>query len=90
MPIYEYKCDSCDTITEEYEKISRGIVKTAKCSSCGLDAKRIISTIQNYQPYTGARRQEETIERSTVVTKKINMKTKEEKIFTKPLKIEKE
>jgi len=88
MPIYEYQCDSCDTITEEFEFYT-AIHKTIECSSCGSDAKKIISSTQNYQPYTGARRQEETIERSTVVTKKINTKTKEEKVFTKPLKIEK-
>ena len=89
MPIYEYQCDSCDTITEEFEFYTK-IHKTIECSFCGLDAKKIISSTQNYQSYTGPRRQEENIERSAVVTKKVNMKTKEEKVFTKPLKIEKD
>ena len=89
MPIYEYQCNECDEITEEFDKIT-STIKIIKCPLCGCDAKRIVSAIQNYQPYTGVRRQEETIERSTVVTKSINMKTKEEKVFTKPLKIEKE
>ena len=89
MPIYEYQCNKCDEITEEFDKIT-STTKTIKCSLCGYQANRIISSTQSYQPYTGARRQEETIERSTFVTKKINMKTKEEKVFTKPLKIEKE
>jgi len=89
MPIYEYQCNECDEITEEFDKIT-STIKIIKCPLCGCDAKKIVSATQAYQPYTGARRQEETIERSTVVTKKINMKTKEEKIFTKPLKIEKE
>ena len=89
MPIYEYQCNKCDEITEEFDKIT-STTKTIKCSLCGYQANRIISSTQSYQPYTGAMRQEEKIERSTVVTKSINMKTKKEKVFTKPLKIEKE
>ena len=89
MPIYEYQCNECDEITEEFDKIT-STTKTIKCSLCGYQANRIISSTQSYQPYTGAMRQEEKIERSTVVTKSINMKTKKEKVFTKPLKIEKE
>ena len=89
MPIYEYQCNKCDEITEEFDKIT-STTKTIKCSLCGYQANRIISSTQTYQPYTGAMRQEEKIERSTVVTKSINMKTKKEKVFTKPLKIEKE
>ena len=89
MPIYEYQCNKCDEITEEFDKIT-STTKTIKCSFCGYQANRIISSTQSYQPYTGAMRQEEKIERSTVVTKSINMKTKKEKVFTKPLKIEKE
>ena len=88
MPIYEYQCNKCDEITEEFDKIT-STTKTIKCSLCGYQANRIISSTQSYQPYTGAMRQEEKIERSTVVTKSINMKTKKEKVFTKPLKIEK-
>jgi len=89
MPIYEYRCHSCYAITDEYEKIT-STNKTIKCSSCGLDAERIISSTQAYQSYKGEMRQEEKIERSTVVTKKLNTKTKEQKVFTKPLKIEKD
>jgi putative FmdB family regulatory protein len=89
MPLYEYQCNKCDEILEEFDKIT-STIKIIKCPLCGCDAKKIVSATQTYQPYTGARRQEETIERSTVVTKSINMKTKEEKVFTKPLKIEKE
>ena len=89
MPIYEYQCNKCDEITEEFHKIT-STIKIIKCPLCGYQARRIFSSTQAYQPYTGARRQEETIERTTVVTKKVNMKTKEEKVFTKPLKIEKE
>ena len=87
MPIYEYKCESCDTITEEYEKSSHRLFKTTKCSSCGLDAKRIISAPQAYNQYTGPRRHEETVERSTAVTAQINTGTGERKILSeKPLK----
>ena len=89
MPIYEYQCNECDEITEEFDKIT-STIKIIKCPLCGCDAKKIISSTQAYQSYTGAMRQEEKIERSTVVTKSINMKTKKEKVFTKPLKIEKE
>ena len=89
MPIYEYQCNECDEITEEFDKIT-STIKIIKCPLCGCDAKKIVSATQAYQPYTGAVREEEKIERSTVVTKSINMKTKKEKVFTKPLKIEKE
>jgi len=89
MPIYEYQCNECDEITEEFDKIT-STIKIIKCPLCGCDAKKIISSIQNYQLYTGARRQEETIERSTVVTKKINGRTKKETIYKKPLKIKKD
>ena len=67
MPIYEYQCNECDEITEEFDKIT-STIKIIKCPLCGCDAKKIVSTTQAYQPYTGARRQEETIERSTAVT----------------------
>ena len=80
MPIYEYQCNKCDEITEEFDKIT-STTKTIKCSLCGYQANRIISSTQAYKSYTGVMRQEEKIERSTVVTKSINMKTKKEKNY---------
>ena len=90
MPIYEYQCNKCDEITEEFDKIT-STTKTIKCSLCGYQANRIISSTQPYQSYTGTMRQEEKIERSTVKTAKFNTITGERKIISeKPLKIEKE
>ena len=90
MPIYEYQCNECEEITEEFDKIT-STNKTIECSFCGYQANRIISSTQPYQSYTGTMRQEEKIERSTVKTAKFNTITGERKIISeKPLKIEKE
>ena len=90
MPIYYYQCNKCDEITEEFVKIT-STTKTIKCSLCGYQANRIISSTQAYTQYTGPRRHEETVERSTAVTAKINLGTGERTILSeKPLKIEKE
>jgi len=90
MPIYEYQCNECDEITEEFDTIT-SIIKIIKCPLCGCNAKKIVSATQAYQQYTGARRQEENIERSVVKTDKINIATGERKtISEKPLKIEKD
>ena len=90
MPLYEYQCNKCNEITEEFDKIT-STTKTIKCSLCGYQANRIISSTQAYTQYTGPRRHEETVERSTAVTAKVNMGTGERKILSeKPLKIEKE
>lgn len=40
MPIYDFKCDSCETITEELVKSS---VRTIKCVNCGGKASRQLS-----------------------------------------------
>ena len=42
MPIYEYKCDVCDEITEEFDKIT-STTKTIECSLCGQISTRIMS-----------------------------------------------
>ena len=42
MPIYEYRCNSCDEITEEFDKIT-STVKTIECSFCGQPSTRIMS-----------------------------------------------
>ena len=90
MPIYEYQCNECDEITEEFDKIT-STIKIIKCPLCGYQARRIFSSTQAYQPYTGVMRQEEKVERSTVKTAKVNTITGERKIISeKPLKIEKE
>jgi putative FmdB family regulatory protein len=42
MPIYEYKCENCSTVTEKMEPMS-GSVDDIACPSCGGPAKKIIS-----------------------------------------------
>ena len=42
MPIYEYKCIECGSITENLESISANN-KSINCSNCGNKAKKIIS-----------------------------------------------
>jgi len=47
MPIYEYKCEKCSDVFELFESInSKSEIR--KCSSCGGNAKRIIS-MSNFQ-----------------------------------------
>jgi putative FmdB family regulatory protein len=41
MPIYEYQCESCGTIVENWQKISDPPLET--CSSCGGKMKKLIS-----------------------------------------------
>lgn len=45
MPIYQYSCDSCHTITELYQTSTDGGPKTIKCKSCKGIAKKILSTV---------------------------------------------
>jgi putative FmdB family regulatory protein len=42
MPIYEYRCDECDEITEDFDKIT-STTKTIPCSFCEQPATRIMS-----------------------------------------------
>jgi|TARA_R110000803_G_scaffold158522_1_gene222777 putative FmdB family regulatory protein len=42
MPIYEYKCEVCEKITEEFDKIT-STIKTIKCHLCEQPANRIMS-----------------------------------------------
>ena len=44
MPIYEYQCNECDEITEEFDKIT-STIKIIKCPLCGCDAKKIVSRV---------------------------------------------
>jgi len=41
MPIYEYRCDQCGDIFEEWQKFSDPVID--KCPSCGGHASRLIS-----------------------------------------------
>jgi putative FmdB family regulatory protein len=95
MPIYEYKCDVCDEITEEFDKIT-STTKTIECSLCGQIATRIMSLGSFhlkgggwYKDGYGDKKsmsKEEKIERSTVKTETTNSKTGERKIISeKPL-----
>tara|TARA_B100000795_G_scaffold251510_1_gene220413 strand:+ start:1237 stop:1512 length:276 start_codon:yes stop_codon:yes gene_type:complete len=42
MPIYEYKCEVCDEITEEFDRIT-STTKTIECRLCEQPANRIMS-----------------------------------------------
>lgn len=42
MPIFEYKCEKCNIVIEEYLPISSNI-NNVKCWKCGGEAKKIIS-----------------------------------------------
>lgn len=95
MPIYEYKCDVCEEITEEFDKIT-STTKTIECSLCGQPANRIMSLGSFHLKGAGwykdgysdkkSMSTEEQIERSTVKETKTNSKTGEQKtISEKPL-----
>ena len=95
MPIYEYKCDVCEEITEEFDKIT-STTKTIECSLCGQPANKIMSLGSFHLKGTGwykdgysdkkSMSTEEQIERSTVKETKTNSKTGEQKtISEKPL-----
>lgn len=43
MPLYDYKCDRCDVITEKFGKVSE--VKV--CEKCGDKMRRLITTNYN-------------------------------------------
>jgi len=40
MPIYEFRCDGCSTLTE---KICRSDVREIDCPRCGQTARRAVS-----------------------------------------------
>ena len=95
MPIYEYKCDVCEEITEEFDKIT-STTKTIECSLCGQPAKKIMSLGSFHLKGTGWYKDgysdkklvssEEQIERSTVKETKTNTATgKTTTISEKPL-----
>ena len=95
MPIYEYKCDVCEEITEEFDKIT-STTKTIECSLCGQPAKKIMSLGSFHLKGAGWYKDgysdkklvssEEQIERSTVKETKTNTATgKTTTISEKPL-----
>ena len=95
MPIYEYKCDVCEEITEEFDKIT-STTKTIECSLCGQPAKKIMSLGSFHLKGAGWYKDgysdkklvssEEQIERSTVKETKTNPATgKTTTITEKPL-----
>ena len=77
MPIYEYRCNSCDEITEEFDKIT-STVKTIECSFCGQSSTRIMSLGSFHLKGSGwykdgygdkkTMSEDEKIERSTIKT----------------------
>ena len=95
MPIYEYKCDVCEEITEEFAKIT-STTKTIECSLCGQPANKIMSLGSFHLKGAGLYKDgysdkklvssEEQIERSTVKETKTNTATgKTTTISEKPL-----
>jgi putative FmdB family regulatory protein len=95
MPIYEYKCEVCDEITEEFDKIT-STTKTIECSLCGQPSTRIMSLGSFHLKGGGwykdgysdkkSMSTEEQIERSTVKTESTNTKTGKKSIVSeKPL-----
>ena len=95
MPIYEYKCDVCEEITEEFDKIT-STTKTIECSLCGQPANKIMSLGSFHLKGAGWYKDgysdkklvssEEQIERSTVKETKPNTATgKTTTISEKPL-----
>ncbi len=43
MPVFEYKCPSCDRKEEEYFKTHKKIKKRIKCVQCGAMMVRLFS-----------------------------------------------
>ena len=95
MPIYEYKCDVCEEITEEFDKIT-STTKTIECSLCGQPANKFMSLGSFHLKGAGWYKDgysdkklvssEEQIERSTVKETKTNTATgKTTTISEKPL-----
>ena len=91
MPIYEYKCDVCDEITEEFDKIT-STTKIIECPLCEQPATRIMSLGSFhlkgggwYKDGYGDKKsmsKEEKIERSTVKTTSTNSQTGETKVVS--------
>ena len=95
MPIYEYQCEVCEEITEEFDKIT-STTKTIECSLCGQPSTRIVSLGSFHLKGGGwykdgysdkkSMSKEEKIERSTVKTTSTSTKTGETKVVSeKPL-----
>ena len=51
MPIYEFRCECCSTLTE---KICRSDVQTIDCPQCGKEARRIVSVFSAGASNSGA------------------------------------
>ncbi len=41
MPIYEYRCDSCDTVVEKRQKFSEPLL--TECETCGGPLRKLLS-----------------------------------------------
>jgi len=95
MPIYEYKCEVCEEITEEFDKIT-STTKIIECPLCEQPATRIMSLGSFhlkgggwYKDGYGDKKSmssDEQIERSTVKETSTNTGTGKQKIISeKPL-----
>jgi putative FmdB family regulatory protein len=50
MPIYEFKCTKCGSISEEYAKEPTGIYYTTHCRKCGGPVKRVFHFNNHFRP----------------------------------------
>ena len=44
MPLHEFRCKTCDAITEDYFPSHDGIADIIECAKCGQPAVRIMSS----------------------------------------------
>ncbi len=51
MPIYEYRCDSCEKEFEQMRPISQS-GDPAKCPTCGADSQKLPSVFASKENYT--------------------------------------
>ena len=49
MPLYEYRCMSCRSVTRYMRPMAKRN-ETAMCPDCGMPARRIISKPQKFEP----------------------------------------
>ena len=85
MPIYEYKCDVCDEITEEFDKIT-STIKTIECSLCGQISTKIMSLGSFHLKGGGWYKDGYGDKKSMSKTETTNTKTGEQKtVSEKPL-----
>ncbi len=43
MPIHEYRCSTCQAVTEDWRHLSSEAKRMVPCGNCGLPAPKIVS-----------------------------------------------